>query len=59
MVISSEDSPPSLPSVDDENKYLLRHQLEVFGMVLKVGKPDRIIIKGEGHRKILHDLLYL
>jgi hypothetical protein len=34
MTISSKDSPPSPPSVDDEHKIILNHQLELlFGLV--------------------------
>jgi hypothetical protein len=60
MTISSEDSPPSPPSVDDEHKYLLRCQLECFGFELiepDVEMPESIIIKNKSHCKILHDWL--
>ena len=32
MTISSKDSPPSPPNVDDVNKLILNHQLELFGL---------------------------
>jgi hypothetical protein len=45
MNISSEDSPPSPPSVDDEHKHILNHQLELFslGPDCSPSLPDSII----------------
>ena len=40
MTISSEDSPPSPPSVDDEHEHILRYQPELFGLVPTVELPD-------------------
>ena len=57
LMISSEDSPPSPPSVDDEHKHLLRYQLESFGFELMVEMPDSIINKNKRHWKILYDWL--
>ena len=34
MAISSEDDPPSPPSVDDEHKHILQHQLGLFGILM-------------------------
>jgi len=55
MTISSEDNPPESPSVDDEHKHILRHQLELFGIMTKFS--DSNIIKDEGHATQLHDWL--
>ena len=57
MIISSEDSPPSPPSVDDEHEHILQHQLELFGLVPTVSLPDSNIINNNGHWEILHDWL--
>ena len=58
MLISSEDSPPSPPTVDGERKHLLRHQLDLFGFVpTKVEIPESAIIKDEGQCMVLHDWL--
>mmetsp|Transcript_14090 Transcript_14090/g.25676 ORF Transcript_14090/g.25676 Transcript_14090/m.25676 type:complete len:619 (+) Transcript_14090:91-1947(+) len=60
MTISPEDNPPALPSVDDEHKHILKHQLELFGLLSKVPVaefPDSNIIKDEGHATQLHDWL--
>ena len=57
MMISSEDSPPSPPSVDDEHEHILQHQLELFGLEPTVESPDSNIINNNGHWKILHDRL--
>ena len=57
MMISSEDSPPSPPSVDDEHEHILQYQLELFGLVPTVELPDSNIINNNGHWEILHDWL--
>jgi len=57
MMISSEDSPPSPPSVDNEHEHILQHQLELFGLEPTVESPDSNIINNNGHWKILHDWL--
>jgi hypothetical protein len=57
MMISSEDSPPSPPSVDDEHEHILQYQLELFGLVPTVELPDSNIINNKGHWKMLHDWL--
>jgi hypothetical protein len=56
-LISSEDSPPSPPSVDEEFKHILRHQLDLFGIVPKVEMHDSTIIKDGRHCIMLHDWL--
>ncbi|KAL3797591.1 hypothetical protein ACHAW5_003310 [Stephanodiscus triporus] len=55
MLISSKDSPPSPPSVDDEHNRILQHQLKLFGLL--VGLPDSNIIRDEGHSIVLRDWL--
>jgi hypothetical protein len=59
MTISSKDSPPSPPSVDDEHKIILNHQLELFGLVPECSPslPDSIIIKDGGDFVTLHEWL--
>jgi hypothetical protein len=59
MTISSKDSPPSPPSVDDEHKIILNHQLLLFGLVSECppSLPDSIIIKDVGDFVTLHQLL--
>jgi hypothetical protein len=57
MMISSEDSPPSPPSVDDEHEHILRYQLELFGLVPTVELPDSNIINNNGHWIFFHDWL--
>ena len=47
-MISSANDPPSPPTVKDELDHILQNQLELFGLVAKVGKDKR-------HFKILHD----
>ena len=55
MMISSDDSPPSPPSVDDEHQQIFQHQLELFGLVPKVEMPDSNIVKDEVNFIMLHD----
>lgn len=56
MLISSKDSPPSPPTVnDDEHIYILDRHLELFGIV--VGLPGSKIIIDNGMSIKLHDLL--
>jgi hypothetical protein len=57
MTISSKDSPPSPPSVDDEHKHILSHQLELFGLLPECSLPDSIIIKDAGGCVMLHEWL--
>jgi hypothetical protein len=59
MSISSKDSPPSPPSVDDEHKIILNHQLELFGLGPECSPslPDSIIIKDGGDFVTLHQWL--
>jgi hypothetical protein len=59
MTISSKDSPPSPPTVDDEHKHILKHQLELFGLgsVPDCSLPDSIIIKDVRDCRMLHDWL--
>jgi hypothetical protein len=47
MTISSKDSPPSPPNVDDEHKHILNHLLELFGLLPECSLPDSTIIKWE------------
>lgn len=56
MMISSKDSPPSPPTVnDDEHSYILDRYIELFGIV--VGLPGSKIINNNGMSIKLHDLL--
>eukprot|EP00579_Thalassiosira_antarctica_P009335 CAMPEP_0201910044 /NCGR_PEP_ID=MMETSP0903-20130614/1566_1 /ASSEMBLY_ACC=CAM_ASM_000552 /TAXON_ID=420261 /ORGANISM="Thalassiosira antarctica, Strain CCMP982" /LENGTH=597 /DNA_ID=CAMNT_0048444633 /DNA_START=61 /DNA_END=1854 /DNA_ORIENTATION=- len=48
MSISSEDNPPDLPSVGEEHRHVLGHQLELFGLCNIVRKD---------HFTVLHDWL--
>jgi hypothetical protein len=57
MNISSKDSPPSPPSVGDEHKSILSHQLELFGILPECSLPDSIIIKDARDCRMLHDWL--
>ncbi|KAL7546509.1 hypothetical protein ACHAWF_009842, partial [Thalassiosira exigua] len=56
MAISSEDDLPDTPSVDEENEHILRHQLELFGLLNKPEIESKII-KDNGHFIQLHDWL--
>ncbi|KAL3777416.1 hypothetical protein ACHAW5_010218 [Stephanodiscus triporus] len=56
-IISSEDSPPSPPSVDEEHEQILRQQIELFGLVSKVDFSDSSIIKDIGNIIVLHEWL--
>ncbi|KAL3762250.1 hypothetical protein ACHAW5_007199 [Stephanodiscus triporus] len=51
VMISSEDSPPDPPSVDDEYAHILQRQLELFGFWISS------IIKDYARGKILNDWL--
>ena len=57
MTISSKDSPPSPPSVDDEHKHILNHQLELFGLLPECSLPDSNIIKDVKGCYVLHEWL--
>jgi hypothetical protein len=61
MTISSKDSPPSPPSVDNEHKILLNTQLELFGLIpvpdCSPSLPDSTIIKDAGGIIMLHEWL--
>jgi hypothetical protein len=57
MTISSEDSPPSPPSVDNEHKHILNHQLELFRLLPECSHPDSTIIKDVGGCDVLHEWL--
>jgi len=57
MTISSKDSPPSPPSVDDEHKHILNHQLELFGLGPECSLPDSTIIKDVKGCYVLHEWL--
>ncbi|KAL3815635.1 hypothetical protein ACHAXA_006910 [Cyclostephanos tholiformis] len=57
MTISSKESPPSPPIVEDEYKHPLQHQLEVFGILPMIEMPDSNIIKDQDRFIILHDWL--
>ena len=57
MTISSKDSPPSPPSVDDEHKIILNHQLELFGLGREHSFFDSTIIKDAGDCVMLHEWL--
>lgn len=64
-MISSANDPLSPPTVEDELDHILQNQLELFGLVAKVGKDkrhfkilhDSDIIEDEGLAKILHNWL--
>lgn len=59
-MISSEENPPTHPIVDEEHKYILLHQLHIFGLAKiilpTVEMPDTNIINLEQMR-LLHKLL--
>ena len=60
LVISSEDNPPNPPSVDDEHKHILKHQLELFGILSSVSPleiPESNIISDASYASVLHDWL--
>ena len=57
MTISSEDSPPSPPSVDIERKHILKHQFKLFGLGPEFSFPDSTIIKDVGDFVTLHEWL--
>ncbi|KAL3808765.1 hypothetical protein ACHAXA_001341 [Cyclostephanos tholiformis] len=57
MTISSKESPPSPPIVEDECKHPLQHQLELFGILPMIEMPDSNIIKDQDRFIILHDWL--
>ena len=70
MIISFEENPPDPTSADNEHTQILRHQLELFGLVPTNKMPkgniikdaehvthllDSKIIKDAGHAIQLHD----
>jgi hypothetical protein len=57
MTISSKDIPPSPPSVDDEHKIILNHQLELFGLGPEHSFFGSSIIKDVGGCVMLHKWL--
>ena len=60
MAISSEDNPPEPPRVNGDQKLLLQHQLELFGIFdtgPSVKMPDSVIVKDNDHVAQLHDWL--
>ena len=61
LAISSEDNPPHPPSVDDEHKHILTHQLSLFGisdqMHDAVESLDSTIIKDESKASLLYGWL--
>ena len=54
MLISSEDSPPEEPSVDNEHEYILQQQLKIF---LQQDRADSNIIEDKATEDQLHDWL--
>jgi len=56
MTISSEDNPPESPSVDDEHKHILQHQLELFGLYT-TKMTDSNITKTKNQLRYLHGWL--
>jgi hypothetical protein len=44
ILISSKDSPPNLPSVDEEHKHILHHQFKLFGLEPTEELPDINIV---------------
>jgi hypothetical protein len=59
MTISSKDSPTNPPSVDDEHENILKHHLELFGLVpyFSSSLPDSLIIKDVRDSVMLHEWL--
>ncbi len=61
LTISSEDDPRDPPSVDDENRCILKHQLRLFGIldgIQTLGEmPDSNIVTDAGHANLLHEWL--
>ena len=58
MAISPEDNPPALPSVDDEHQHMLRHQLQLFGILDNTMElPNSSIVMDQDHATQLHDWL--
>jgi len=57
LLISSEDNLPSLPTVDDEHKDIMQHQLELFGLRRGRGEFDSKIVKDNRLIDQLHDWL--
>ena len=56
LTISSEDDPPSPPSVDEEHEHILKHQLDLFGM--RQGEmSESNIIMDKKHATQLRDWL--
>jgi len=56
LTISSLDDLPDPPNVDDEYKHILRHQLQLFGLMDKM-PPDTNILKDSYSESILHGWL--
>ena len=54
MIISSEDTPPDPPSVDDEHNQILQDHLELFDLPPIVKLPDSNIVKDRSHIDLLH-----
>mmetsp|Transcript_19548 Transcript_19548/g.46883 ORF Transcript_19548/g.46883 Transcript_19548/m.46883 type:complete len:159 (-) Transcript_19548:142-618(-) len=57
LAISLEDEPPNPPSVDDEHKQILMHQLELFGLNMPRNMPGSNIVKTAKEVNHLHDWL--
>ena len=60
LAISSEVNPPRPPSVEDEYKHILRHDLELFALLDHVTASitlDSTIVKDETQATLLHDWL--
>ena len=59
VTISSQDCPPSPPSVDDVNKLILNHQLELFGLGPETSPslPESTIINDAINCNMLHEWL--
>ncbi|KAL3770116.1 hypothetical protein ACHAW5_009657 [Stephanodiscus triporus] len=61
VIISSEDSPPDPPCVEDEYAHILQRQLDLFGLdkvpTIYDKIPDSNIIKDYARGKILNDWL--
>ena len=56
LTISSLDDLPDIPSVDVEHEYILKHQLDLFGLADKM-PPDSNIIKDASQATLLHNWL--
>ncbi|KAL7551469.1 hypothetical protein ACHAWF_016770 [Thalassiosira exigua] len=57
LAISSEDDPPSPPSVDEDYMKTIRHQFELFGLLKKTEMPESKIVETIEEADCLHGWL--